>query len=163
MKLKQSIHVIPIRHVPALGKQGGFSIVQAALVMALAGAVTIAALSQGGSLFGQARAESATTEIAKVMAAAGNFREAYRTYKDITIAKLVSDGFDVSPITTGTGDNTYGLNTSIVGASGNTDATLKYALDSQNACNNMIVRFRGFDQVKGTPTCASGEITVTLE
>ncbi|CAN0486869.1 unnamed protein product, partial [Discosporangium mesarthrocarpum] len=97
-------------------------------------ALTVVVLQQSGVIFGQVQSEGASTELARLMTASGNYRIVNRSYAGISIPVLAANGYDIDPLLSGTADNTYGLDASVVGTAGDADATLTYAFADNPRC-----------------------------
>lgn len=148
-------------------KQGGFTLVELGIYLAVLAVVGAFVVTQWGNINSGLRVERAYAELERVKTAAEAYRSASANaglYAGITIQELSDNGYNVEPFTTGTNQNTYGLNVAITPASSDTDATLTYQFDNPEDCQQMIQRFDGVTGIKTTPTCsATDELSVTLE
>ena len=154
-----------VRRVQKSGS-AGYSIVELLIVL---GIVAVAAIFvaniAGGAASGQ-RLERAFSEIQMVKSAAESYRSAPARaglFTGVSVTALSGRGYNVEPLTTGTNQNAFGLTIAIAPAAAGADATLTYATDNAEDCNQLIDRFTNIAGVKGTPACASNTITITLE
>ena len=149
-------------------KQEGFTLVELGIYLAVLAVVGAFVVTQWGNINSGLRVERAYAELERVKTAAEAYRSASANaglYTNIGIAVLSTNGYNVEPFTTGTNQNTYGLDVTIAAAGSPpaTDATLTYDFDNPEDCQQMIQRFDGVTGVKGTPTCSGNDLTVTLE
>ena len=148
------------------GGQKGFSLMELIIVLgviAVAGAFI--AVFAGGATSGE-RIRAGNSEIEGVVRAAQTYRRSPAQrglFTNITIQRLSDRGYNVEPFTSGTNENAFGLTITIAPAAGGADATLTYATDSTADCNQMIDRWTNIAGIKGTPTCATNTLTLTLE
>ena len=149
-------------------KEAGFTLVELGIYLAVLAVVGAFVVTQWGNINSGLRVERAYAELERVKTAAEAYRSAAANaglYTGISMTALSTNGYNVEPFTTGTNQNTYGLDVAIAGAGSptNTDAELTYDFDNPEDCQQMIQRFDGVTGVSGTPTCAGNELTVTLE
>lgn len=151
----------PHSHTPR--HQAGISLIPIIIGIGVFSIATVMFLNQGSGLFAASKGDAATSEISKLIKAAELYRTANGSYAAISVTNLAVSGYAISPITTGTGDNVYGLNSTVTAASGSTDATLTYVHDAASSCEQNEDRFTGADGVKGTPSCAGATLSITIE
>lgn len=147
-------------------KQGGVSIIELLLWLSVFASVAIFAATQFTNITAGAQIERAYAEVEKIKAAALAYRSNPRhggLFTNIAITVLATQGYNIRPLTTGTGDNVYGRNTTIVSANSNTDATITYQTGSDDACQQLIERFTNAAGVVGAPTCATNTLTLTVD
>lgn len=146
----------------------GYSIVELLVVLGIvAAALIFVANMAGGAASGQ-QVEQAFSEQQMVKNAAHNWRRAPAnagSYTGITMSALSTNGYNVEPFTNGTNQNAYGMTVAIAaaGTPAGADATITYTTDDAADCQQMIQRWTNIAGVKGTPTCAAGVLTLTLE
>ena len=151
-------------------RQAGLSLIEAMLVLGLLILLVGGAIAAFNTGLAGATSKTALEEINLLAAAAGQYRRSPRRqglYTGISVTVLATQGYPMpGGWTTGTAQNVYGLTAAIVPATGNTDATLTYQLDTASACQQMIEQFTNQVGIKGTPACAGTNpttLTLTLE
>ena len=143
-------------------QQAGFSVLQIVLALAFASIVSLMAVQQFGGAIGQAKQETATLEIMKVVNASNIYRQIERSYKSISIKKLADEGYAVAPLTGATAENVYGLIVSVAAAGG--DMALTYGLPDQPACTGVLNRVLALDGYKSGGACSTGgDLSATFE
>lgn len=146
--------------------QLGFTLPELLIYVAVLAVAGVWLASQFGNVSSGANLERAFTEIEKVRTAAVAYRISPRragSYNGITIASLSSQGYNIRPLSSGTGENVYGNNVVIVAVSGGADAKLTYTTDTASSCQQLIERYTNVNGIKGTPACATSVLTVTLD
>lgn len=151
-------------------KEAGFTLVELGIYLAVLAVVGAFVVTQWGNINSGLRVERAYAELERVKTAAEAYRSASANaglYTGISMTALSTNGYNVEPFTTGTNQNTYGLNVAIgqAGTPVGTDAELTYGFDNPEDCQQMIQRFDdSVTGIKTTPTCTpAGQLTVTLE
>ena len=149
-------------------REYGYSIVELLVVLGIvAAALIFVANMAGGAASGQ-QVEQAFSEQQLIKNAAQSYRRAPAhagSYAGISITQLSTDGYNVEPFVSGVNQNAYGMTVAIApaGTPAGADATLTYATDDAGDCNQMIDRWTGIAGIKGTPTCTTNTLTLTLE
>ena len=146
--------------------QSGLTIVEVAVVLGIAAVLAVFVAALASSVTSGQRVEQAFTEIQMLKTAAETYRRspAQRgAFTNITIQRLSDRGYNVEPFTSGVNQNAFGMTIAIVPTAGGADAEITYELDNPEDCLQLVDRWSNIAGVKGTPACASNELTVELE
>ena len=149
-------------------RETGLTLVELAIYIAVLAGVAIFAATQFGAITSAGQMERAYSEVARVKGAAEAYRAAPAqrgSFIGITVAALANGGYNVEPFTTGTNQNTYGLNVVVApgGTPNGSDATITYTTGAAADCEQLIDRFTNTAGVRGAPTCAGAVLTLTVE
>ena len=146
--------------------QRGLSLIEILLWLGLLAGVAIFAAGQFSAISAGVDSERAYVEIQKVIAAGRAFRSSVRrggSYAGVTVMVLSDQGYNVAPLTSGTGENAFGRNITFVPANSGADATLTYQTNNDEQCQQLIERFTNAPALTGTPTCATNTLTMTVD
>lgn len=151
---------------PVLTSQKGVSMIEILLWLAVFASVALFAANQFTNVNAGALIERAYAEIEKVRTAAQAYRSSPRragSYVGISVEVLATQGYNIRPLTNGTGENAYGRNITLVSDNDGADATLTYETGVEEACQQLIERFTNAAGINGTPSCATGTLTLIVD
>ena len=149
-------------------RQQGVTLPEMGLYVGVLAILGVVVAAGWGNVQAGIRVEQGYAEIIKVMAAAQAYRSApanQGSLAGVTVTALVTDGYNVRPFTDGLDENAYGLDITIIqfGTPVGSDAQMTYETGIQADCLQLIERFTNAPGIKGTPTCATGTLTVVVE
>lgn len=140
----------------------GFALMELIIVLAVVTILGVLIVNNSGSLFGGSKKNVAQQEVIRLVQEVQQWRINNNDYAGITVASMVSAGYNVAPISTGTGDNVYGLNVAVVSANSDADASMTYQTEASDQCATLIERLGNTDGISGTPACSgTGPYTFT--
>jgi len=147
-------------------KRRGYSIVELLVVLGVIAAAVLFIAGITGTATSAQLVDQAYNEVQLLKMAAQSYRRAPAqagTYAGISISVLNSNGYN-QPFTTGTNQNAYGLSVTLAPAgAGGADATITYATEDTESCNQLRQRFLNTAGVKTLPLCTAGSLVMTLE
>ena len=142
--------------------QNGFALMELIIVLAVVTILGVLIVNNSGSLFGGSKKNVAQQEVIRLVQEVQQWRINNNDYAGISVAAMVTAGYNIAPISTGTGDNVYGLNVAVASANSDADASMTYQAEASDQCATLIERLGGTDGISGTPTCTgTGPFTFT--
>lgn len=139
--------------------QKGLTFIEMGVALAVIAGFALFFGPQLVGLFAKSKVELAHQEILTVIASSQQYRSINGDYDEITIKKLLDDGFypgNYEGAKAGEEQNAYGKDITIVEANSDSDATLTYDFESVESCEQMEARVASISQLKGSANVCTG-------
>jgi prepilin-type N-terminal cleavage/methylation domain-containing protein len=145
--------------------QRGFTLIELLIFLGVLAVVGVWVATQGSNVLSGSKTERAYQQIDAIMKAAEEYRQQPNrrgSFTGISITSLVTEGYPLDPLTTGTNQNVYGMTVTIA-SSGNTNALLVYNTPGTQDCNQLDQRFTTSSKLASAPTCSGNNLQLLIE
>jgi len=148
-------------------RQGGFTLVELLVVLAIIAVIAAAALTSSENASSSQKQNAEIGLINMLKAEANKFRK-HRAQNGSTanltnVNTLSSNGYNVSPLTDGVGQNAYDNTITVASANSGSDFTITSDIGTATECAYFVQALAGGDDVATAPSCTGGVVSITYD
>lgn len=116
---------------------GGVTLIEFGIVLLVLATFSIGIYSKAASVGDEARLYRALDEVMLLITKSSAYKNNKGNYASISITQLNTDGYSTDPVATGTAENPWGLDYTIVSANTNKNMTLSIGTNTSKICTRL--------------------------
>ncbi len=157
-----SPHTHPL-HPPRAAHQSGLNLIELGLVLLIVSLLVSGIYAKGNSISHEAKIQRVIGDAILLLTKSSAYRADHGSFSSISINTLNSSGYSTAPILTGSGENPWGLNYTLVAdTSDNELLNLSIVANNAATCQRLSNTLDGMVNNQQSISCNTGSNTVLV-